>query len=92
MVNSPRSNGTTAPCAICSTGNLPDDSRSLSIDVGVDAHAFRPWHFDELQAVMTARLVAREASALFGSEVSLGEDGRDGHATAPQETEESQDH
>lgn len=74
-----------------SHGNLPDDSRSLSIDVGVDAHAFRPWHFDELQAVMKARIATREASDLAGSGVSLGDDGRGGHSTAQQETEESQE-
>lgn len=47
-----------------SHGNLPDDSRSLSIDVGVDTHAFRPWQFDELQAVMKARIAAREAKPI----------------------------
>jgi len=73
-----------------SHGNLPDDSRSLSIDVGVDAHAFQPWQFDELQAVMKARSAAREASALAGSGVSHGDDDRGGHSTAQQETEESQ--
>jgi calcineurin-like phosphoesterase family protein len=43
-----------------SHGNLLDEPRSLSIDVGVDTHDFRPWHFDELQAVMKARIATRE--------------------------------
>lgn len=60
-----------------SHGKLLDDSRSLSIDVGVDTHEFRPWHFDELQAVMKARIAARESSTLVES---------------GQETDESQDH
>ena len=49
---------------------------SLSIDVGVDTHAFRPWHFDELQAVMKARLTTQETSALVGPGTSPVEDGR----------------
>jgi len=47
-----------------SHGNLPDDSRSLSIDVGVDTHAFRPWHFGELQAVMNGENCGREAKPI----------------------------
>jgi calcineurin-like phosphoesterase family protein len=35
-----------------SHGNLPDDPLSLSMDVGVDRHDFRPWHVDEIQAIM----------------------------------------
>jgi len=73
-----------------SHGNLPDDSRSLSIDVGVDTHAFRPWHFDELQAVMKARLATREASALVGPGTSLVEDCR-GEETASQGIEEGRE-
>jgi calcineurin-like phosphoesterase family protein len=38
-----------------SHGNLPDDPISLSMDVGVDSHDFRPWHFDEIQAVMKVK-------------------------------------
>ena len=30
------------------------------MDVGVDTHDFRPWHFDEIQAVMKAKLMQRE--------------------------------
>jgi len=38
---------------------LPEDLLSLSMDVGVDTHDFRPWHFDEIQAVMKAKADAR---------------------------------
>ena len=38
-----------------SHGRLPDDPVSLSMDVGVDTHDFRPWHFDEIAARMTAK-------------------------------------
>jgi calcineurin-like phosphoesterase family protein len=44
-----------------SHGNLPDEPLALSLDVGVDTHEFRPWHFDEIQAVMQLKAVAREA-------------------------------
>jgi hypothetical protein len=27
----------------------------LSMDVGVDTHDFRPWHFDEIKAAMEAK-------------------------------------
>jgi calcineurin-like phosphoesterase family protein len=40
-----------------SHGNLLDDLHSLSIDVGVDTHDFRPWHFDEIQAAMKANKI-----------------------------------
>jgi calcineurin-like phosphoesterase family protein len=43
-----------------SHGNLPDDLLSLSMDVGVDTHDFRPWHVDEIQAVMKTKADARE--------------------------------
>jgi calcineurin-like phosphoesterase family protein len=43
-----------------SHGNLPDIPLSLSMDVGVDTHDFRPWHFDEVQAVMKVKKEARE--------------------------------
>ena len=38
-----------------SYGNLPDDPLGLSMDVGVDTHEFRPWHFDEIEVVMKAK-------------------------------------
>jgi calcineurin-like phosphoesterase family protein len=45
-----------------SHGNLPDDPLSLSMDVGVDSHDFRPWHFDEIQAIMKTKAEARAKS------------------------------
>ena len=42
-----------------SHGNLPDDPLSLSMDVGVGSHDFRPWHFDEIQAVMKVKAEAK---------------------------------
>ena len=38
-----------------SHGNLPDTRTSLSMDVGVDTHDFRPWHFDEINLLMTEK-------------------------------------
>ena len=32
-----------------SHGRLPSLDASLSMDVGVDTHDFRPWHFDEIR-------------------------------------------
>lgn len=43
-----------------SHANLPDEPFSLSMDVGVDTHDFRPWHFDEIQAVMKGKGAARK--------------------------------
>lgn len=37
-----------------SHGRLPQVANSLSMDVGVDPHDFRPWHFDEIKALMHA--------------------------------------
>ena len=38
-----------------SHGNLPDTPTSLSMDVGVDTHDFRPWHFDQINLLMTEK-------------------------------------
>lgn len=38
-----------------SHGRLPDDPLALSMDVGVDTHDFRPWHFDEIKERMKER-------------------------------------
>ena len=38
-----------------SHGKLPAPDTSLSMDVGVDTHDFRPWHFDEIQERMKAK-------------------------------------
>lgn len=35
-----------------SHGRLPDDPAALSMDVGVDIHDFRPWHFNEIRTRM----------------------------------------
>jgi hypothetical protein len=43
-----------------SHGKLPDDPLSLPMDVGMDTHDFRPWHVDEIQAVMKTKADARE--------------------------------
>ena len=43
-----------------SHGNLPDEPFALSLDIGVDTHDFRPWHFDELHAVMMGKREARD--------------------------------
>jgi len=31
------------------------------MDAGVDSHDFRPWHFDEIQAVMRVKAEAKAA-------------------------------
>jgi hypothetical protein len=38
-----------------SHGNIPDTPTSLSMDVGVDTHDFHPWHFDEINLLMTEK-------------------------------------
>jgi hypothetical protein len=43
---------------------LPGDPLSLSMDVGVDSHDFRPWHFDEIQAIMKLKADARACGNL----------------------------
>jgi calcineurin-like phosphoesterase family protein len=42
-----------------SHGELPEAPTSLSMDVGVDTHDFRPWHFDEINLLMTEQVKAR---------------------------------
>ena len=37
---------------------LPDVSNSFSMDVGVDTHDFRPWHFDEINRRMALKTEA----------------------------------
>ncbi len=38
-----------------SHGRLPEAPTMLSMDVGVDTHDFRPWHFDEIKDAMEAK-------------------------------------
>lgn len=45
-----------------SHGSLPDAPLSLSMDIGVDSHKFRPWHFEELKAAMATKAEAREVA------------------------------
>ena len=43
-----------------SHGKLPEAATFLSMDVGVDTHDFRPWHFDEINLLMTEKAKARD--------------------------------
>lgn len=38
-----------------SHGRLPDIPSSRSMDIGVDAHDFFPWHFDEIRSRMVSK-------------------------------------
>ena len=38
-----------------SHGNLPDDSKSLSIDVGVDCHGYHPISFEKVRSLMAKK-------------------------------------
>jgi calcineurin-like phosphoesterase family protein len=40
-------------------GKLPEAPTSLSMDVGVDTHDFRPWHFGEFSLLVTEKAKAR---------------------------------
>jgi calcineurin-like phosphoesterase family protein len=42
-----------------SHGKLPEAPTSLSMYVGVDTHDFRPWHFDEINLLLTEKAKAR---------------------------------
>lgn len=44
-----------------SHGRLPEAPDSLSMDVGVDTHDFRPWHYDEIAEIMKKKTAIREA-------------------------------
>lgn len=56
-----------------SHGNLPDEPLALSLDVGVDTHEFRPWHFDEIQSMMQAKAKARESASQAERRAALAE-------------------
>jgi len=42
-----------------SHGRLPEVPHSLSMDVGVDTHDFRPWRYDEIADIMRKKTEAR---------------------------------
>lgn len=44
-----------------SHGRLPEMPASLSMDVGVDTHDFRPWHYDEIDDLMRKKSEAQES-------------------------------
>jgi calcineurin-like phosphoesterase family protein len=46
-----------------SHGRLPEAPNSLSMEVGVDTHNFRPWHCDEIADIMTKKAEARESNS-----------------------------
>jgi len=41
-----------------SHGRLPQVANALSMDVGVDSHGLRPWHFDEIADIMRRKAEA----------------------------------
>jgi calcineurin-like phosphoesterase family protein len=45
-----------------SHGRLPEAPNSFSMDVGVDTHNFRLWHYDEIADIMTKKAEAREVT------------------------------
>jgi len=45
-----------------SHGRLPEAPNSLSMDVGVDAHDFRPWHYDEIADLMKRKAEAQKST------------------------------
>ena len=45
-----------------SHGRLPDTPNSLSMDMGVDAHDFRPWHYDEIADLMRRKAEAQKST------------------------------
>jgi calcineurin-like phosphoesterase family protein len=46
-----------------SHGRLPEAPNSLSMEVGVDTHNFRPWHCDEIADIKTKKAEARESNS-----------------------------
>ena len=46
-----------------SHGNLPDDPKSLSIDVGVDCHGYHPISFEKVRSLMAKKDVNTNAEA-----------------------------
>lgn len=54
-----------------SHGRLPELPTSLSMDVGVDTHGFRPWHYDEINALMAKEGSAQNELEMSGPSVRL---------------------
>ena len=46
-----------------SHGQLSAALTSLSMDVGVDTHDFRPWHYDEISRILAEKAKVRDESA-----------------------------
>ena len=55
-----------------SHGRLPDDPAALSMDVGVDTHEFRPWHFDEIAIRMDSKARHRVERVESGASTDVG--------------------
>jgi calcineurin-like phosphoesterase family protein len=45
-----------------SHGQLSTAPTSLSMDVGVDTHDFRPWHYDEISRILAEKAKVRDES------------------------------
>jgi calcineurin-like phosphoesterase family protein len=56
-----------------SHGRLPEDPMALSMDVGVDTHDFRPWHFDEIRSRMDEKAKMRAAQVIPESSMDLAD-------------------
>ena len=44
---------------------LLDEPASLSMDVGVDTHDFRPWHLDKISSLLTERARTRMSTTVY---------------------------
>jgi calcineurin-like phosphoesterase family protein len=56
-----------------SHARLPDDPLALSMDVGVDTHDFRPWHFEEIGLRMGEKIARRAAVDILPSGMDASE-------------------
>jgi calcineurin-like phosphoesterase family protein len=61
-----------------SHGRLLDDPAALSMDVGVDTHDFRPWHFDEIATRMGEK--SRHRAERLNSEAATAFSGVDSNS------------
>jgi calcineurin-like phosphoesterase family protein len=57
-----RSNGDSWHLYGHSHGRLPEMPTSLSMDVGVDTHEYRPWHFDKIADLMRRKVEAQKST------------------------------